>query len=98
MADAHLQDAYRSSTLRLYTHHLQAKSEGPGFERLRERAHELKREVINHLDEYLEWFASNVERHRGHGPLGAHRRGSLRHGSRNRTKGGAREVVKVKTM
>ena len=61
MADAHLEEAYRTSTLRLYTHRLQAKSEVPGFDRLRDRAQELQREVINHLDHYLEQFVSNVE-------------------------------------
>lgn len=98
MADVHLQEAYRSSTLRLYTNRLQAKSEVPGFERLRERAYELKREVMNHLDEYLEQFASNVER-----------RGGQVHWARTGEeacamvreivqKAGAREVVKAKTM
>jgi L-lactate dehydrogenase complex protein LldF len=62
LADAHLQEAYRSSTLRLYNHRLEAISEVPGWERLRERAQELKREVIEHLDYYLEQFANNAER------------------------------------
>src|SRR5579875_524627 len=57
-----LQEAYRSSTLRLYTHRLQAISEVPGFEALRDRARALKREVIEHLDEYLAQFADQVER------------------------------------
>ncbi len=65
MADAHLQEAYRSSTLRLYSHRLQAISQVPGFEPLRQRARELKREVMNHLDEYLARFADNVERQGG---------------------------------
>jgi L-lactate dehydrogenase complex protein LldF len=62
LADAHLQEAYRSSTLRLYNHRLEAISEVPGWQRLRERAQELKREVIEHLDYYLEQFADNAER------------------------------------
>lgn len=57
-----LQEAYRSSTLRLYTHRLQAIAEVPGFEALRDRARALKREVIERLDEYLAEFADNVER------------------------------------
>ncbi|HLI33589.1 MAG TPA: LutB/LldF family L-lactate oxidation iron-sulfur protein [Terriglobia bacterium] len=60
-----LQEAYRSSTLRLYTHRLQAIGEVPGFEALRDRARALKREVIEHLDEYLAQFADNVERSGG---------------------------------
>ena len=50
LADAHLQEAYRSSTLRLYRHRLEAIAEVPGWERLRERAQELKRQVMEHLD------------------------------------------------
>ncbi len=98
MGDAHLQDAYRSSTLRLFTHRLQAKSEVPGFDRLRDRAQELKREVIDHLDRYLEQFVSNVEC-----------RGGKVHWARTGEeacamvreiveRAGAREVVKGKTM
>jgi L-lactate dehydrogenase complex protein LldF len=65
MADAHLQEAYRSSTLRLLNHRLQAKSEVPGFERLRDRARDLKRQVIEHLDHYVDQFATNFERRGG---------------------------------
>src|SRR5438046_10251581 len=65
MADAHLQEAYRSSTLRLYTHRLEAVRQVPGFERLRERGHAIKHEVMEHLDYYLEQFSSNVERRGG---------------------------------
>jgi L-lactate dehydrogenase complex protein LldF len=66
IADAHLTEAYRSSALRLYTHRLDAKSQVPGFERLRDRARELKRDVINHLDRYVEQFATQIEKHGGH--------------------------------
>lgn len=59
--DARLQDAYKSSTLRLYTHRLEAIGQVPGFEALRDRARDLKRDVIEHLDEYLAQFADNVE-------------------------------------
>ena len=61
IGDAHLQEAYRSSTLRLYSHRLEAIAQVPGFEQLRQRARELKREVMNHLDYYLAQFADNVE-------------------------------------
>jgi L-lactate utilization protein LutB len=37
LADPHLQEAYRSSTLRLYTHRLEAIAEVPGWQRLRDR-------------------------------------------------------------
>ncbi len=66
IADAHLQEAYRSSTLRLYTHRLAAISEVPGFERLRTAGHAIKHEVMEHLDLYLEQFARNIERRGGH--------------------------------
>lgn len=98
LQDAHLQEAYRSSTLRLYTHRLQAVAEVPGFQQLRERAHELKREVVEHLDFYLAQFADNVERRGGK----IHWAGTaaeaceavrqIAHAT------GAREIVKAKTM
>ena len=65
MGDAHLQEAYRSSTLRLYSHRLHAIGQVPGFEPLRDRARELKREVMDHLDDYLAQFADSVERQGG---------------------------------
>lgn len=65
LRDAHLQEAYRSSTLRLYNHRLEAMATVPGFERLRDRARSIKREVIEHLDEYLAQFAESVERQGG---------------------------------
>ena len=65
LGDAHLQEAYRSSTLRLYSHRLHAIEQVPGFEALRQRARDLKREVMNHLDYYLAQFADNVERQGG---------------------------------
>jgi L-lactate dehydrogenase complex protein LldF len=98
MADAHLQEAYRSSTLRLLSHRLQAKSEVPGFERLRERAQELKREVIENLDRYVEQFASNVERRGGvvHWAAAGEEACSIVCGIVEQA--GAKEVVKAKTM
>ncbi len=98
IGDAHLQEAYRSSTLRLYSHRLEAIGQVPGFEPLRQRARELKREVMNHLDYYLAQFADNVER-----------QGGKVHWARTGTEAcdivkqivkaaGAREVVKGKSM
>jgi L-lactate dehydrogenase complex protein LldF len=62
LADAHLQEAYRSSTLRLFTHRLDAIAQVPGWERLRERGQELKHEVMEHLDFYLGQAADNLEK------------------------------------
>lgn len=98
LADAHLEEAYRSSTMRLYTHRLKAMAEVPGFERLRERGRDIKREVMAHLDEYLVQFAENVERNGGkvHWARTA--------GEASATvveiakQAGAEEVVKAKTM
>ena len=64
--NAHLSAAYRSSTLRLYTHRLSAVDQLPGFESFRERARALKREVIDHLDYYADQFATSLERQGGH--------------------------------
>lgn len=98
LGDAHLQDAYRSSTLRLYNHRLQAIAEAPGFEQLRDRAHALKREVIEHLDDYLAEFAANVERRGGK----VHWAGTAGEACRIivelAKRAGAGEVVKGKTM
>ena len=65
LGDARLQEAYRSSTLRLYSHRLEAIGQVPGWQRLRERAQALRREVIENLDAYLEQFAASVERRGG---------------------------------
>jgi L-lactate dehydrogenase complex protein LldF len=98
MRDAHLQEAYRSSTLRLFNHRLQARNEVPGFERLRDRAHELKREVIENLDRYVEQFATQVERRGGqvHWALTGDEACAI---VREIVEcAGAREVVKAKSM
>lgn len=65
MGDDRLQSAYRSSTLRLYNERLHAAAAVPGFERLRDRARAIKRDVIENLDVYLEQFADSVERRGG---------------------------------
>ncbi|MDE3180626.1 MAG: iron-sulfur cluster-binding protein [Acidobacteriota bacterium] len=62
LRDPRLQAAYTSSTLRLYKERIAAFSEVPGYERLRDRARAIKREVIEHLDEYLAQYADNAGR------------------------------------
>jgi L-lactate dehydrogenase complex protein LldF len=98
LGDTHLQEALRSSTLRLYTHRLQALTEVPAFERLRERARAIKREVMDHLDYYLEQFADSVVRRGGkvHWAATAEEACALVLGIARQA--GAREVVKAKTM
>jgi L-lactate dehydrogenase complex protein LldF len=98
MSDAHLQEAYRSSTLRLYTHRLQSKDEVPGFERLRERASDLKREVINHLDHYMDQFATQTERRGGQVHYAFTGKEACEIVRRIVERSGAREVVKGKSM
>jgi L-lactate dehydrogenase complex protein LldF len=98
LADAHLQEAYRSSTLRLYNHRLEAISEVPGWQRLRERAQELKREVIEHLDYYLEQFADNAERRGCKVHWAATGEEACRIILEIARRCGAREIVKGKSM
>jgi L-lactate dehydrogenase complex protein LldF len=98
LGDAHLQEALRSSTLRLYTHRLQAVPQVPGFERLRDRAREIKREVIDHLDYYLEQFADNVERRGGRVHWAATAEEACAMMLAIARSADAREVVKAKTM
>ena len=98
MADAHLQEAYRSSTLRLYTHRLEAIAQVPGFELLRERGRAIKRQVTDHLDFYLEQFSTNVEARGGkvHWATTGEEACAIIVDLAKRA--GAREVVKAKTM
>lgn len=98
LADAHLQEAYSSSTLRLLAKRRGAVAEVPGFERLRERAHALKREVIEHLDFYLEQFADQVERHGGKVHWAETAEDARRAVIEIARRAGAREIVKAKTM
>jgi len=98
LADAHLQEAYRSSTLRLYTHRLEAIAEVPGWERLRERAQELKRQVMEHLDFYLGQFADNLERRGGKVHWAATAEDACRIVLEIAQQCGAREIVKAKSM
>jgi L-lactate dehydrogenase complex protein LldF len=98
LGNAHLAEAYRSSTLRLYNHRLQAIADVPGFEALRDRARALKREVITHLDYYLEQFAANVERQGGVVHWAADAREACALVLQIARDCGAREVVKAKSM
>ncbi len=98
LADSHLEEAYRSSTLRLYTHRLEAKVQVPGFEPLRDRARELKREVIENLDRYVEQFAAAVERRGGHAHFALTAEEACRSVIEIVQRAGASEVVKAKSM
>lgn len=96
--NARLQRAYQSSSLRLYQARLKAFDGVQGFEQLRERARALKRETIEHLDQYLLQFAENAERHGCvvHWAAGA---SDVCQAVRSITQAaGAREIVKSKTM
>jgi L-lactate dehydrogenase complex protein LldF len=98
MTDAHLQEAYRSSTLRLYTHRLEAIAQVPGFDLLRERGRAIKRQVMDHLDFYLDQFSTNVEARGGkvHWATTGEEACAIIVDLAKRA--GAREVVKAKTM
>lgn len=98
LEDARLAEAYRSSTLRLYDHRRQAIAEVPGFEALRERARALKREVITHLDYYLDQFAAAVERRGGKVHWAADAQEACALALEIARGCGAREVVKAKSM
>jgi len=65
IANPRLAEAYRSSTVRLFTHRLNSLGEVPGFERLRDTGREVKRHTIENLDYYLAQFADSVERNGG---------------------------------
>src|SRR5439155_24274401 len=70
LGDAHLQEALRSSTLRLYEHRLHAIQEVPGFDRLRERGREWRGEVMKNLEGYVAQLADRW------GPGGGRRHGA----------------------
>jgi L-lactate dehydrogenase complex protein LldF len=65
IANPRLAEAFRSSTVRLFTHRLNAIDEIPGFNRLRDLGREIKRQTIENLDYYLGQFADSVERNGG---------------------------------
>ena len=66
--DSRLQSALYAGTGRLVDHRKQAVAPNllPDYQELRQRAHELKRHAIEHLDEYLQELERNVEAHGGH--------------------------------
>ncbi|MGH9471087.1 MAG: lactate utilization protein B, partial [Terriglobia bacterium] len=94
----HLQAAYRSSTLRLYTHRLEAIREVPGFEALRERGRAIKRDVMDHLGDYLTQFAESVERRGGQVHWAPDAAAVCDRVLEIAWKAGAKEFVKSKTM
>jgi L-lactate dehydrogenase complex protein LldF len=98
LADARLQEAYRSSSLHHNAYRQGAIGEVPGWERLRERAHELKREVMEHLDDYLEQFADNVERRGGRVHWAATAEDACRIIVEIAQQCGAGQVIKAKSM
>ena len=98
LADPHLQGAYSSSTLRLFTARLQSITGVPGWDRLRNRTQALKREVVEHLDHYLAQFADNVERNGGEVHWAATAEEACDIVREIAKRAGAREVVKAKTM
>ena len=98
MASPHLQEAYRSSTLRLYSHRIAALTEVPGFDQLRDRGRALKHEVIEHLDYYLEQFAERVESNGGTVHWAITGQDACRIIVEIARRAGATEMVKAKTM
>jgi len=66
LADPRLQVAIELSTARLRGHRLDAWSELPGVEDLRQRAHDVRMEAVQNLDRYLEEFRRAVEARGGH--------------------------------
>ena len=98
LGDARLVEAYRASTTRLLAHRTQAIGEVPGFERLRDRAREVKRETIEHLDYYLAQFADNVARHGGQVHWASTAEEVCNIVMNIARRAGVREVVKAKSM
>jgi len=98
LANPRLQEAFRSSTLRLFSHRLAAIDEVPGFQALRQRGHELKREVIDHLDDYLEQFVENAERRGAKLHFAETAQEACDIVTRIAAQAGAKEIIKAKTM
>jgi len=93
-----LEEAYRSSTVRLFTHRLNAIAEVPGFDRLRDTGRELKRHTIENLDYYLAQFAASVERNGGKMHWASTGAEACRVVVDIVQRSGAQEVVKAKSM
>jgi L-lactate dehydrogenase complex protein LldF len=66
MADAHIQEAIDISTARLRTHRLDAWSELPDAQALRQRAHEIRMRTIEDLDRHVADFTRALEARGGH--------------------------------
>jgi L-lactate dehydrogenase complex protein LldF len=98
IANPRLEEAYRSSTVRLFTHRLNAIAEVPGFERLRVAGREVKRQTIENLDFYLAQFADAVERNGGKVHWASTADEVCRIVVDIAQRAGAKEVVKAKTM
>jgi L-lactate dehydrogenase complex protein LldF len=98
IANPRLAEAYRSSTLRLFTHRLNSIPGVPGFERLRDAGREVKRHTIENLDYYLAQFAASVERNGGKMHWASTADEVCRIVVDIVKQAGAREVVKAKTM
>ncbi len=62
LLDANLQFALDANAKRRITVRQNAFASLPGAEQMRHRAHAVRLEVIDHLDEYLEQFTRNLER------------------------------------
>ncbi len=93
-----LEEAYRSSTLRLFTHRLAAMAEVPGFNRLRNLGREVKRHTIENLDYYLAQFTESVERNGGQVHWAFTATEACRIVVDIVQRSAAREVVKAKSM
>ena len=65
LADPRLRRTFHSATQHALGQRLQATRQVPEWEALRERAHGLKAEVINHLDIFLEQLEANVTQRGG---------------------------------
>src|SRR2546425_6239869 len=63
--DLRLRQTYRMATSHALEHRSQAVREVPEWEALRERAHRIKEEAINHLDQYLEALERKLIAHGG---------------------------------
>jgi L-lactate dehydrogenase complex protein LldF len=98
ISNPRLAEAYRSSTMRLFTHRLSSVAEFPAFDRLRDAAREAKRHTIQNLDYYLNQFADNVERNGGKVHWAATAEEVCKIAVDIVRQAAAKEVVKAKTM
>ncbi|HZR91699.1 MAG TPA: LutB/LldF family L-lactate oxidation iron-sulfur protein [Gaiellaceae bacterium] len=66
LADAHVQQAIDTSTIRLYRHRQAAWAEVADIEELRQRAHDARMRVIDDLDAHVARFTAALEGRGGH--------------------------------